>query len=115
MVVFTNGACRIYTPTSGRPVSPKFGQGGERGGDDRNRGRWIYYLLKGYIYICYAKCVQLQNVYILQLILLNVYILQAPEKMCTLGKFCCKMLTLSKFYTFGKAILLYVNTMIFFN
>ena len=40
MAVFTNGACRIYTPTSGRPLSLKFGQGGERGGDDRYRVRW---------------------------------------------------------------------------
>ena len=39
MAFFTNGACRIYTPTSGPPLSPKFGQGG---GDDRYRGRWIF-------------------------------------------------------------------------
>ena len=27
MAFLTNGACRIYTPTSGPPLSPKFGQG----------------------------------------------------------------------------------------
>ena len=32
MAFLTNGACRIYTPTSGRPLSPKFGQGGGKGG-----------------------------------------------------------------------------------
>ena len=31
MAFLTNEACRIYTPTSGRPLSPKFGQGGKGG------------------------------------------------------------------------------------
>ena len=32
MAFWTNGACWIYNPTSGWPLSPKFGQGGKRGG-----------------------------------------------------------------------------------
>ena len=29
---FTNGYCLIHTPTSGRSLSPKFGQGEGKGG-----------------------------------------------------------------------------------
>ena len=46
MSFLTNGACRIYTPTSSQPLSPKFGQGGKRGGDDRYRSRWIITLFR---------------------------------------------------------------------
>ena len=55
MTVFTNGACRIYTPTSGRPLSPKFGQGGGKGGR-----RPLSQSLDVSLHSCLIPCINVQ-------------------------------------------------------
>ena len=62
-----------------------------------------FYIVNDYYvkpYICYAKCVELQSMYTLQLFLLIIYTLQCSCKICILNTFCCKiyiLCSLSKF------------------